>query len=117
MTLFSHKSHGPEFGRPKTFTKRCEIAETQGLYLIGIARDVELRITRYGLPKTTKVINSFKKECSTAFEARKKEVSILKKFSHLKISEIQMRELHSISGFTECFSVSALEQLKHSLKY
>jgi hypothetical protein len=78
---------------------------------LGYAKNVDFRITRFGLPTFAEVNLLATKPFNTGKEAREFEAGLHKKYRRKRLRAKDMKEFYAGSGFTECYPVTMIETL------
>lgn len=78
---------------------------------LGYAKNVDHRVTRYGLPPDSEVSVLQSKDFDTGKDAKVFEQSLHKKYKRKRLSAADMADFHSKSGQTECYPVLMVHRL------
>ena len=82
----------------------------------GFSKDLEVRTSNYGVPKSVikEIIDIIPFE--TGYDAMKFEKRIHNKYKNIRYPKSKMKEYHSFNGFTECYPESFLPTLLAELR-
>lgn len=83
---------------------------------LGFSRNVDIRISSYGLSNSSKVTLISKVDFDKGSDALKFEKNLHNKFHKLKISKKTMKNFHKSNGYTECYPVSYLQEIKNEIE-
>jgi hypothetical protein len=78
---------------------------------LGYARNVDFRISKYGLPSEAEVSALVTKPFDTGKEAQEFERSLHKRYKRKRLKPADMADFHTKSGQTECYPVIMVDRL------
>ena len=81
---------------------------------MGIAQDINKRITQYGLDKSFSVDKTYVAPFSRGYDAVKIEKQVHSIMKVFRLDPAEMKMFHTKSGWTECYPTNLLEMLIHT---
>lgn len=83
---------------------------------LGYAKVLDSRASRYGLPQAADVTTVYCLPCDTGNGAHALEASIHASYRRKRLTKKQMKDHHTMDGFSECYPVTMLETLLSELE-
>ena len=78
---------------------------------LGFAKNIDFRVSQYGLPSDAKVSVIVTKDFDTGKEAMEFEGFLHKRYKRKRLKAAYMADFHSKSGQTECYPVILVDRL------
>ena len=83
---------------------------------VGVAKVLDTRIKQYGLPDIASIDIKELLPCATGKDALDLESAIRIQFGNKRLEPENMRRWHKYSGFTECYPISLVEDIKANIQ-